>query len=189
VPNGIDPAKFVALPAREASDGPVVLGFVGFVRDWHGLDAVIAAMAADRDGPKVRLVVVGDGPARPILAQQAVALGLGERVTFTGLQPREAIPALIAGFDIALQPLVVRYEHPRSAARRGDRAVVFSRRSGRDVARCSPAGRRCGIAAAARGGRPGRDRTAGLHVARECRADRGMGEGAIFPCAGGLILL
>ena len=59
VPNGIDPAKFVALPAREASDGPVVLGFVGFVRDWHGLDAVIDAMAADRDGPKVRLVVVG----------------------------------------------------------------------------------------------------------------------------------
>ena len=112
VPNGIDPAKFVALPAREASDGPVVLGFVGFVRDWHGLDAVIAAMAADRDGPKVRLVVVGDGPARPILAQQAVALGLGERVTFTGLQPREAIPALIAGFDIALQPLVVRYASP-----------------------------------------------------------------------------
>ena len=89
-----------------------MLGFVGFVRDWHGLDAVIAAMAADRDGPKVRLVVVGDGPARPALERQAAALGMAERVTFTGLQPREAIPALVAGFDIALQPLVVRYASP-----------------------------------------------------------------------------
>ena len=47
VPNGIDPARFAALPARPEAPDPVVLGFVGFVRDWHGLDAVIAAMAAD----------------------------------------------------------------------------------------------------------------------------------------------
>ena len=89
-----------------------MLGFVGFVREWHGLDAVIAAMAAERDGPRLRLVVVGDGPARPALEQQAAALGLADRVTFTGLQPREAIPGLVAGFDIALQPLVVSYASP-----------------------------------------------------------------------------
>ena len=46
VPNGIDPAAFAACRRGEASAGPVVLGFVGFVRDWHGLDAVIDAMAA-----------------------------------------------------------------------------------------------------------------------------------------------
>ena len=112
VPNGIDPAQFAGLPARAADSGAVVLGFVGFVRDWHGLDAVIAAMAAQRDGPELRLVVVGDGPARPALEQQAASLGLGQRVTFTGLQPREAIPALVARFDIALQPLVVPYASP-----------------------------------------------------------------------------
>ncbi|HTW69121.1 MAG TPA: glycosyltransferase family 4 protein [Acetobacteraceae bacterium] len=112
VPNGIDPAQFAHLPARTAEDGSVVLGFVGFIRDWHGLDSVIAAMAAQRDGPKLRLVVVGDGPARPALEQQAASLGLGERVTFTGLQPHNAIPALVAGFDIALQPLVVPYASP-----------------------------------------------------------------------------
>ncbi|MGA3400735.1 MAG: glycosyltransferase family 4 protein [Acetobacteraceae bacterium] len=112
VPNGIDPAQFSGLPAREAGEGPPVLGFVGFVRDWHGLDAVIAAMAAEPGGPDLRLVVVGDGPARPALERQAAALGLADRVTFTGLQPREAIPALVAGFDIALQPLVVSYASP-----------------------------------------------------------------------------
>ncbi len=112
VPNGIDPAQFSGLPAREAGEGPLVLGFVGFVRDWHGLDAVIAAMAAEHRGPDLRLVVVGDGPARAALEQQAAVLGVADRVTFTGLQPREAIPGLVAGFDIALQPLVVSYASP-----------------------------------------------------------------------------
>ena len=112
VPNGIDPGQFSGLPAREAGDGAPVLGFVGFVREWHGLDAVIAAMAAERDGPRLRLVVVGDGPAREALEAQAAALSLADRVTFTGLQPREAIPGLVAGFDIALQPLVVSYASP-----------------------------------------------------------------------------
>jgi glycosyltransferase involved in cell wall biosynthesis len=112
VPNGIDPAQFAALPAREPGQGPLVLGFVGFVRDWHGLDAVIAAMAAEPGGPDLRLVVVGDGPARGALERQAEALDLADRITFTGLQPREAIPGLVSGFDIALQPLVVNYASP-----------------------------------------------------------------------------
>ena len=147
VPNGIDPAQFSHLPARPAEDGSVVLGFVGFIRDWHGLDAVIDAMAAQGEGGKLRLVVVGDGPARPALAQQAASLGLGQRVTFTGLQPREAIPGLVSGFDIALQPLSVPYASPlkifdymaagraivapdqpniREVLRDGETAVLFS---------------------------------------------------------------
>lgn len=112
VPNGINPAEFASLPERATGDSSVVLGFVGFVRDWHGLDTVIAAMAAATDGPELRLVVVGDGPARPALEQQAASLGLSRRATFTGLQPREAIPGLVAGFDIALQPLAVGYASP-----------------------------------------------------------------------------
>ena len=63
VPNGIEPTRFANLPEPERGDDTVVLGFVGFVRDWHGLDAVISAMAADRSGPLIRLEVVGDGPA------------------------------------------------------------------------------------------------------------------------------
>ena len=111
VPNGIDPDQFNGLPMR-ASDGPVVLGFVGFVRDWHGLDGVIAAIADDQTASPMRLMVVGDGPARPALERQAAALGLGDRVQFTGLARREAIPGLVAGFDVALQPLAVPYASP-----------------------------------------------------------------------------
>jgi glycosyltransferase involved in cell wall biosynthesis len=89
----------------------VVLGFVGFVRDWHGLDSVIAAMAAD-PATRLELVVVGDGPAAPALQRQAAALGVADRVRFAGLVAHDAIPGLVAGFDIALQPRVVAYASP-----------------------------------------------------------------------------
>jgi hypothetical protein len=42
----------------------------------------------------------------------AAALGIADRVEFTGLAKREAIPGLVAGFDIALQPAVVPYASP-----------------------------------------------------------------------------
>jgi glycosyltransferase involved in cell wall biosynthesis len=127
VPNGIDPAAFADLPARPPAPDPLVLGFVGFVRDWHGLDAVIAALAeqtgaeqtgAEQTGtehartPGLDLVVVGDGPARAALERQAASLGIADRVRFTGLAPHEDVPRLVAGFDIALQPRAVAYASP-----------------------------------------------------------------------------
>jgi glycosyltransferase involved in cell wall biosynthesis len=68
----------------------VTLGFVGFVREWHGLDRVISALAAGGDDPVLRFTIVGDGPARPELERHAVALKVADRVEFTGLRPREA---------------------------------------------------------------------------------------------------
>jgi len=111
VPNGIDPLRFADLPQRPATVDKVVLGFVGFVREWHGLDTVIAAMAADPATP-LELVVVGDGPAVPALRQQAATLGVADRVHIAGLVAHDAIPGLVAGFDIALQPRVVAYASP-----------------------------------------------------------------------------
>jgi glycosyltransferase involved in cell wall biosynthesis len=112
IPNGIDPEEFAGSAPPHGSSGRVVLGFVGFVRDWHGLDRVIGAMASASDAGAIDLVVVGDGPARAALERQAASLGLDDRVRFTGLQGREQIPRLVAGFDIALQPRVVDYASP-----------------------------------------------------------------------------
>jgi glycosyltransferase involved in cell wall biosynthesis len=57
-------------------------------------------------------VIVGDGPAVPPLRAQAETLGIADRVRFAGLVAHEAIPAAVAGFDIALQPRVVAYASP-----------------------------------------------------------------------------
>jgi glycosyltransferase involved in cell wall biosynthesis len=110
IPNAIVPERFAA-PARPERPDPMVLGFVGFVRAWHGLDRVVAAMAAERDLRMV-LRVVGDGPVRGALEAQAVSLGLADRVAFTGVVPNDRVPALVAGFDIALQPSVTPYASP-----------------------------------------------------------------------------
>ena len=107
--NGIDPARFA--PPRPRGDGPIVLGFVGFVRDWHGLGSVIDALASEA-GTELRLTIVGEGPARSALQRQAAALGIAERVVFTGGGAHEAVRELVAGFDIALQPRVVAYASP-----------------------------------------------------------------------------
>jgi glycosyltransferase involved in cell wall biosynthesis len=111
IPNGIDPSRFTALTPRPEAPDPVVLGFVGFVRDWHGLDTVVAAMASD-PATRVELVIVGDGPAIPALRAQAKASGVADRVHFAGLIAHDAIPAVLATFDIALQPRVVAYASP-----------------------------------------------------------------------------
>ncbi len=111
VPNGIVLDRFPPRSAA-AADGPVVLGFVGFVRAWHGLDTVIGALATEADVAALSLTVVGDGPVRPELEQQAAGLGLSGRVRFTGLVAHEAVAGHVLGFDIALQPSVTPYASP-----------------------------------------------------------------------------
>ena len=112
MPNGVllDPYR----PRSEDpdSEGPLVLGFIGFVRSWHGLDGVIEAMARHGDTDAVTLTIIGDGPARGDLEQQAMALGVADRVRFTGVIDHAGVPDAVAGFDIALQPKVVAYASP-----------------------------------------------------------------------------
>jgi glycosyltransferase involved in cell wall biosynthesis len=91
--------------------GKTVLGFTGFVRDWHGLDSIISALA----GPGLsdtHLVVAGDGPALPSLKAQAEQLKVADRVLFAGLVDRDRIGPFISSFDIALQPKCVEYSSP-----------------------------------------------------------------------------
>lgn len=118
IPNGINEAHFATAPTAAAAksaigwDDAVVLGFTGFVRDWHGVDRVVRWMSGADAPSNVKLLVVGDGPVRAELEQLAGELGLGERVRFTGVVDRDRVPDLVAAFDIALQPAAVAYASP-----------------------------------------------------------------------------
>ena len=117
VHNGIDTDKFSNVPDTNKCknelglDGRLVLGFTGFIRDWHGLDKVVELLTC-HSGQKRHLLIVGDGPARESIEQRAVELGVSDQVTITGIIGRDKIPAYVSAFDIALQPDVVDYASP-----------------------------------------------------------------------------
>jgi len=118
IPNGINGERFDAAPDVEAAkralglEGRLVLGFTGFVREWHGLDKVLDMIVNDSPESPRHLLVVGDGPAREGLERQARELGIENRVTFTGIVGRDDVARHVAAFDIALQPSVVAYASP-----------------------------------------------------------------------------
>jgi len=118
IPNGINKAHFDAAPDKETAkarlklQGRLILGFTGFVRDWHGVDRVIAWMATQEAPLNAHLLVVGDGPVRAELEAQAKALGLQDSVSFTGVVHRDTVPEHVAAFDVALQPAVTSYASP-----------------------------------------------------------------------------
>jgi glycosyltransferase involved in cell wall biosynthesis len=115
IPNGIDPARFDHLgdtPSVRAGLGlpeRTVLGFTGFMREWHGLERLVEIVAA---APHRCLLLVGDGPARPLIERRAAELGVADRVRITGVVERDQVAAHVAAFDVALQPDVVDYASP-----------------------------------------------------------------------------
>jgi glycosyltransferase involved in cell wall biosynthesis len=117
-PNGVNRARFPAgadgaTIRRELGLGDkLVLGFIGFIRDWHGLPQVVDAMKAMPNREQLHLLVVGDGPARAALERHAEQAGMAGQVTCLGLVERDRAAACIRTFDIALQPTVVDYASP-----------------------------------------------------------------------------
>ncbi|MBC7454788.1 MAG: glycosyltransferase family 4 protein [Massilia sp.] len=118
IPNGINCERFGgSLDVNAAKralglEGHLVLGFTGFVRDWHGLDKVIAMIARDPPQSQRVLLIVGDGPVCAALGRQARALKVDQRVRFTGIVGRDQVADHVAAFDIALNPAVVAYASP-----------------------------------------------------------------------------
>jgi len=117
-PNGVDleryehpePAAARAELGIPPSDG-LVLGFVGYYRDWHRLDLAMEALTS----PGLRtaqLVLVGEGPAHDALVSSAHARGVESRLLFAGPRAHDRIPALLPAFDVALVPAINPYASP-----------------------------------------------------------------------------
>jgi glycosyltransferase involved in cell wall biosynthesis len=110
-PNGVDAARFRPHPVSPqrrkelgVPDGPVV-GFVGGLRPWHGVDVLPDVLAGlDRRGIHAHLVVAGDGPARADIETRAADLDLADRVVFLGAVDHDDMPDVIASLDVALAP-------------------------------------------------------------------------------------
>jgi glycosyltransferase involved in cell wall biosynthesis len=108
IPNGTDPALFDparhdGAPVRARIPGSVrfVVGWVGILREWHGLELLIEAM---RQLPNASLLIVGDGPERDRIGRHLHDCGLGGRTLITGRIPHAQMPTYISAMDVAVVP-------------------------------------------------------------------------------------
>jgi glycosyltransferase involved in cell wall biosynthesis len=111
VPNGVDPAQFKPgkpdskLRRKWKLNGAPVLGFVGGLRPWHGVEILPDLLARlNKSKRPIQLVIAGDGQLRSGLERQFKQRELLDHITFTGALPHEQLPGIIQQFDIALAP-------------------------------------------------------------------------------------
>lgn len=120
-PNGIDVGPFAhpGSPVPRAELGftsdDVVFCYVGRLGEEKNTPLLAEAFARAAAGAsEARLLVVGDGPARPDAESVLAGHGLADRAVFTGLVPYERIPDYEAAADVfvtasvsEVHPLVV----------------------------------------------------------------------------------
>ncbi len=116
MPNGIDPSHFSAAASDPSAKavlgltGKIIVGFVGWFREWHGIDMLVSAAAkASADQPAIHILLIGDGPARAGLEAQIARLGMQDKVTITGALSHDEIPNALSCVDIAVQPAANEY--------------------------------------------------------------------------------
>lgn len=104
-----DAAAVTALRAEYGIPmGATVVAFVGSFRAWHGVERFVrAALTLIPQQPDLYFLAVGGGPE--LARVQALAASLGpnaRRLIFTGPQPHERVPLLLALADIGVAPFV-----------------------------------------------------------------------------------
>ncbi len=136
---GIDPAVFTpAPPGARRSEGPLRLVCVGTLHEVKGQSVLVEAcrLLSER-GIEFRCDLVGDGPDRERLAQQAQSAGLEGRIRLLGALTRPEVAARLRDSDVAVVPSVPTSDGRREGipvalmeAAASGRPVVASRLSG-----------------------------------------------------------
>ncbi|MCO6457048.1 MAG: glycosyltransferase family 4 protein [Pirellulaceae bacterium] len=113
-PNAIDPEVIAALDVQAARaevrrrlqlDDRTVVGFVGSLRRWHGVDLLAeAARQLAHEDPNIAFLIVGSGELADELREQVRISGLRDRVILTGGVAHAEVFPLIAAMDITVMP-------------------------------------------------------------------------------------
>ncbi len=108
VPNGVDVNRFhpaVEAEPAQGGDGKFVLGFVGSLKVWHGMEVLMEAFRTllGRLLP-YHLLLVGDGPLRSWIESYIQGARLEGTVTIMGSVPYDRIPSLIQRMDVTVAP-------------------------------------------------------------------------------------
>jgi glycosyltransferase involved in cell wall biosynthesis len=104
-PNAVNPEKFrgVASGKAQFSEEHTVIGFVGSIFPYHGVDMLIQGFAElSEKNENLRLLIVGDGYVLSSLKQLAEELRVSDKVIFTGNVAYHEVYTLIAEMDICV---------------------------------------------------------------------------------------
>lgn len=104
IPDGVRLPRARAWDGLPDEAGGVVVGYAGHLYPWKGVDVLLEALAKT---PAIRGLVIGGHEREPDLARLRAAaerLGIGSRVTFTGLVPPAEVPALLRRATILVLP-------------------------------------------------------------------------------------
>ncbi len=94
-------------------DHRLIIGFVGILRPWHGLDILIDAFAKLKgDIENVHLLLIGDGPIRTSIEDKINRLNIARDVTITGRIEHSCISRYANVIDIAVSPMATFYASP-----------------------------------------------------------------------------
>ena len=114
IPNGVTIERFTDINIEKASDLPMepfndtdfVVGFVGSLKPWHGVEVLINSFSKlPRDDERNRLLIVGGkGKQKSDLKEYCRELGLKGQAKFTGAVEHQAIPALLGMTDVLVAP-------------------------------------------------------------------------------------
>ena len=111
VPNGVDVAKFhpqangARMRVQLGLSGKQVIGFVGSLKIWHGLDFLLDGFARiTQRFPDAVLLIVGEGPLMPDLRARIAREDLGRRVILTGRVDHAEVPEYLEAMDLTAAP-------------------------------------------------------------------------------------
>ncbi len=111
VPNGVDTERFqplerdVDLATQLGLEGQIVIGFIGTIYRYEGLEVLVQALARiDSPVPRVCALLVGEGPECARLGEQARRLGIASRVTLVGEIPHADIRRWYSVCDVLVYP-------------------------------------------------------------------------------------
>ena len=112
IPNSVDVDRFSTERCRDAElarrlglEGCEVLGFLGSFYAYEGLELLIEAFPALLEKrPRLRVLLVGEGPSEETLRRRVGELGLADKVLFPGRVPHSEVRRYYDLVDVLVYP-------------------------------------------------------------------------------------
>ena len=100
IPNGVDVTRFEPVPARRTTGSLFTVMYLGAHGQANTLDVVLEAakLLQDQAKERVRFILVGDGPEKPRLMEEAGRFSLSN-VEFRNALPKDDVPKTLAEAD------------------------------------------------------------------------------------------